>query len=215
MGRHDLTLGAALKGHLGLAAGLYALTPVLTPTGWVRVQQLGPGDLVVTLDHGLVPILIIRPQPRQALWSVRVPEGALGNDCAIILPPGQTVLITSPYAMPFTGETSALVPAAALEGWRGIAPHVPACREPILQLDLSRPALIEAGPGLVIGLDTVTKGPADLMRLLVSAPDRQVLPLPVARHLVAALVAEDTGLALRAAELAAGQAACDRPAKRA
>lgn len=214
MGRHDLTLGAALKGHLGLATGLYALTPVLTPTGWTAVRQLVSGDLVITTDHGPAPIVALRLQPRQALWSVHIPQGALGNAQAVILPPGQTIQITSPYAVPFTGETVALVPAASLEGWRGIAPHVPACSEPIVQLDLSWPALIQAGPGLIIGLDTVTKGPNDLLRLLVSAPNRHVLPFGVARHLVAALVAEETGQALRAAEFAGDQARI-WPAKRA
>lgn len=210
MGRHDLALSAALKGHSGLAAGIYAQTPILTASGWLPAQDLAPGDLVVTLDHGLSPIVALRPQERAALWSVRLPEGALGNPQPVILPPGQPVLLVSAYAIPFTGETTALVPAAALEGWRGIAPHVPACRQPILQIDLARPALVQAGPGLVIGLDTIVKGSGDLMRLFAPTPDRLVLPLPVARHLVAALVAEETGRALRAAVPAPDQAGPDQ-----
>jgi hypothetical protein len=213
MGRHDLTLGVALKGQAGLAAGLYAPTPVLTPTGWVPAEALAAGDLVLSPDHGPCPIVAIRIPPRPALWSVLVPAGALDNTQPVILPPGQPVRVATPLALPFTGEAAALIPAAALEGWRGIAPQVPACRESILQLDLSRAALVQAGPGLTLGLNTVTKGPADLMRLLRAPPVSPVMPLQLARHLVAALIAEDTGLALRAAELA--QAACDRPAKRA
>ena len=213
MGRHDPTLCAALKGQAGLAKGLYAATPVLTPTGWAPVQALTEGDLVLTQDHGPAPIVTIRLQLRPALWSVRVPPGALGNAQPVILPPGQPVLIATPLALPFTGEAAALIPAAALEGWRGIVPHVPASPGPILQLELSRAALVPAGPGLTLGLDTVLRGPADLMQLLTGDLVSPVLPLQLARHLVAALIAEETGLALRAAELS--QAACDRPAKRA
>jgi hypothetical protein len=43
MGRHDLTLGAVLKGRSSLATGLYASTPVLTPTGWVPMADLSAG----------------------------------------------------------------------------------------------------------------------------------------------------------------------------
>lgn len=197
MGRHDLTLGMAIKGRSGLAAGLYASTPVLTPTGWVEMGDLTAGDLVVTRDQGLSPILVTRPELRAALWGVLFPEGALDNQVEVILPPGQPVLIETIYALPFTGETLALVPATSLEGWHGIAPHVPGCPEPILQMRLSRPGLVQAGPGLIVGVEGIDTAKVDLIRMLFCAPERPVLPLAAARHLVAAMIAEETGHGLR------------------
>lgn len=211
MGRHDLTLGIAIKGRSGLASGLYASTPVLTATGWMPLADLGQGDLLVTSDHGLSPIVALRTEIRVALWAVLFPEGALGNDAPVLLPPGQPVLIRSPHAMPFCGEPQALVPAAALEGWRGIAPHVPDTAEPILQLRLSRPGLVEAGPGLVVAVEGAETPERDLIRLLLTAPGLPVLPLAAARHLVATLIAAETGRGLRAAD----QAALFRPENRA
>lgn len=198
MGRHELTLGVAIKGRSGLATGLYASMPVLTATGWVEMSNLCAGDLVVTRDQGLSPIVSIRPELRASLWGVLFPEGALGNQVEVILPPGQPVLVETAYAMPFTGEPVALVPAASLEGWRGIAPHVPTCAEPILQMRLSRSGLVHAGPGLFLGVEGVATAEVDLRALLFAAPRRPVLPLAAARHLVAAMIAEETGQSLRA-----------------
>ncbi len=207
MGRHDMTLGAVVKGRSSLAAGLYASTPVLTPTGWVVMGDLNPGDLIVTRDYGLSPIVATRPELRAALWGVLFPEGALDNDEAVILPPGQPVLVETPFAMPFTGEPQALVPAVALEGWRGIVPHVPASPEAIVQMRLQRPGLVHAGPGLIVGVEGIETGEIDLIRMLLTAPDRAVLPLAAARHLVAALMAQEAGHGLRAGDQAAVRSA--------
>lgn len=197
MGRHDQSLSTVLKGRSSLATGLYASTTILTPTGWVRMEDIGPGDLVVTRDHGVLPILSTRPEHRAALWSVRFPEGALGNDEEAFLPPGQPVLIETPFALPYTGEGLALVPAAALEGWRGICPHVQASPEIILQMRLSHPALVQAG-GLVVAVEGIDTGEVDLISRLLARPGPAAIPLAAARHLVAAMIAEETGLALRA-----------------
>lgn len=207
MGRHDLTLGAVLKGYASLASGLYASTPVRTPTGWAEMGDLSPGDLIVTRDHGLTGIVTTAPDVRVALWGVLFPVGALGNAQDVILPPGQPVLVETPYALPFTGEAQALVPAVALEGWRGIAPHVRGQPEPILQMRLSRAGLVEAGPGLIVGIEGAETAEADLIRMLLTAPERAVLPLASARQLMAALVGHEAGHELRAADQAAFRSA--------
>ena len=203
MGRHDLTLGAVIKGRSSLATGLYASTPVLTPTGWVEMADLVAGDLVVTHDHGLLPIVTTGPEPRAALWAVFFPEGALGNEVEVLLPPGQPVLVETVHALPFGGEARALVPAASLEGWRGIAARVPTTSETILQMRLSRPGLVQAGPGLILGIEGIDTAEIDLIRRLLLAPERAVLPLAAARLLVTNLVAEEAGQGLRATDQAA------------
>ena len=198
MGRHDITLSRS-GSRTALAAGLYAPTPVLTAFGWQVLSDLVPGDLVVTRDHGLTPIAAIRPEIRPALWSVHLPPGAMGNGTAVTLPPGQPILVESRFALPFCGETSALVPAMALEGWRGIAPHVPARTEPILQLLLSRPGILFAGPGLLTAAPGI-EATFDLMQLL-RPPTHPVLPLAAARQLVASLIAAEAGHGLLQAAL--------------
>lgn len=196
MGRYDLRLSTVLKGRSSLADGLYASTQVEAPTGWVAMEDIAVGDPVVTRDHGILPVLAIGPEHRAALWSVRFPEGALGNPEEAFLPPGQPVLIETAFALPYTGEAHALIPAAALEGWRGICPHVQAQAEPILQMRLSRPALVLAA-GLVVGVKGSETAEADLVTRLMARPAPAVLPLAAARHLVAAMMAEEAGAAMR------------------
>lgn len=201
MGRHDTTLTEA-QGRSALARGLFASTPVQTAFGWRFAGSLGPGDLVMTLEAGLTPIQSIATEFRPALWSVLVPPDRLGNPAPVLLPPGQPVLVRSRHAMPFSGDELALLPATALEGWRGIAPCVPARAEPILQFRLDRPGLISAGPGLHLGCEGSDSAAFDLKRLL-DVPARPCLPLAAARHLVAQLVAEEAAGALAGLQAAA------------
>ena len=204
MGRHDTTL--KLAGNCtALIRGLYASTPVQSAFGWQAASDLGPGDLVMTMDDGLRPIASVDTESRQALWSVRLPEGAIGNPEMVMLPPGQPVLIKSGYAMPFSGDDLALIPATALEGWRGIAPHVPARAEAILRLRLDRAAILFVGPGLLAGCDGMDDTTFELKRLL-DGPIRPTLPLAAARQMVAHLVADEAG-----AVLATYLAAASRP----
>lgn len=201
MGRHDTTL-TETQGRSALACGLYASTPVQTAFGWRFAGSLGPGDLVMTQEAGLVPIQHIATEFRPALWSVLIPQGALGNTAPVLVPPGQPVLVRSRHAMPFSGDDLALLPATALEGWRGIAPFVPTKAEPILQFRLDRPGQVNAGPGLGLGCDGCDSGAFDLKRLL-DVPARPCLPLAAARHMVAQLVAEEASGALAGLQAAA------------
>ena len=200
MGRHESTLRVSSQ-RTSLATGFYASTPVQTAFGWAAVSALGPGDLVMTRDMGLVPIVAVHREYRQALWSVRIPADAFGNPGAVMLPPGQPLLIQTHWAMPFSGDDLALVPATALEGWRGIAPHVPAQTEAILQLRLDHSAILFAGPGLLAGCDGGQDTGFDLKRLM-QFPRRPVLPLAAARHMVAQLVADEACEGIRALQAA-------------
>ena len=195
MGRHQFSLDGAAR-RVTLAKGLYASTKVQTAFGWQCVADLRPGDLVMTEGDGLTPLCAIHPEFRPALWSVRLPMGAAGNLDDLILPPGQPVLIRTAYAMPFSGDDLALVPATALEGWRGIGPQVPALAEPILQLRLSRPSVLFAGPGLMVSCDGSDQTRFDLKQLL-HCPNRPVLPLAAARQMVSTLVAEEASTCFR------------------
>ena len=191
MGQHDFSFDSGTK-RLVLASGLYAATPVQTAFGWLALSDLRAGDLVMTRDDGLMPISLISTEFRKALWSVRVPADSLGNGAEVLLPPGQSVLIRSNFARPFSGDDLALIPATALEGWHGIAPQVPALAQPMLQIRLARPAILFAGPGLMVGCEGMDQGRFDLKHLL-HCPSRPVLPLAAARQMVSSLVAEEAG----------------------
>jgi Hint domain len=201
MGRHDTTLNLS-DSRSGLLRGLYASTPVQTAFGWQPIAALAPGDLVMTKDEGLRPIVAINAEFRQALWSVRLPAGAIGNPTQVMVPPGQPILIKTEYALPFSGDDLALVPATALEGWRGIAAHVPAQSQPILRIRLDRPGILFVGPGLMSGCDGGNDTVFDITRFLES-PTRPTLPLAAARHMVAHLVADEAGEVLAACHAAA------------
>ncbi len=189
MGRHDPNFHLSFN-RCALQRGLYASTPLRTAFGWRPLSDLGPGDLVMTQEDGLRPIADLRTAPQPSLWSVRLPQGALGNAEAVMLPPGQPILIRTAYAMPFSGDNLALVPATALEGWRGIVPHVPAMPEAIVQIRLDRPATLAIGPGLLTGCEGMLAPAFDVQRLLDS-PSRPILPLAAARQMVAHLVADE------------------------
>ncbi len=195
MGRHEFSLTGGAR-RVVLATGLYASTPVHTALGWLPVGDLKPGDLVLTRDDGLMPIITSQTEFRRALWSVRLPQDAIGNCATTLLPPGQPVLVRSLFAMPFSGDDLGLIPATALEGWRGIAPQVPASPEPILQLRLSRPSVLFAGPGLMVSCDGSDQTRFDLKQLL-HCPSRPVLPLAAARQMVSSLVAEEASAFLK------------------
>jgi hypothetical protein len=196
MGHHDPALTTAISGRAGLARGLYAGTLLTTPMGPTAIESLGRGDLVVTEDRGLCPVVALVAEDKPALWAVRIPVGALGNGQEILVPPGQPVWVETDFAMPYTGEGAALVPAASLEGWRGIVPLARATSAPIWQLQLDRAGLARSGSGVVFGIDGVESEAVDLVTRLLSAPERPVLPLAAARHLVATLIGAATGLGL-------------------
>ncbi len=195
MGRHDFSFDGG-NSRVALATGLYAATPVQTALGWLPAASLRVGDLVMTRDDGLMPITGVQTEHRAALWSVRVPQDAVGTHAEILLPPGQPVLIRSSFALPFSGDDLGLVSATALEGWRGIAPQVPASAEPILQLRLPRPSVLFVGPGLMVGCGGSEDNCFDLKQLL-HCPSRPVLPLAAARQMIAALVAQEACTCLK------------------
>lgn len=109
--------------------GLVAGTLVATEMGWQRAEALRPGDRVVTFDNGLQPLRglghgrLMSPRRGlpQAARPLVVPARALGNRREMVLLPGQSVLIESDAAEARYGDPFTLVPAAALEGHRGIA----------------------------------------------------------------------------------------------
>lgn len=175
-----------------VAEGLYALTPVATPEGWVRAGSLVPGAVVMTFDGGPAPIASISEHrldsraPRAA-WPLQVPTGVLGNAEPAVLLPEQGVMIDSDLADDLFGEPFVTLPASALEGWRGIM-RIPPVSQTVVKIAFDTPELIYAGGDMIVvcpGLPMLSLTHADL--------GTSVPPLgpAAARHLVACMIAAE------------------------
>jgi hypothetical protein len=120
--------GAYDGGATGAMTGIIAGTSVATSMGWRDVVALQEGDMVLTFDGGLQQLKSIsrsliwngRGDCPKAFWPLQVPKGALENAKEMQVLPRQGVMLESDIADEVLGDPFALIPAAALEGVRGI-----------------------------------------------------------------------------------------------
>lgn len=95
-------------------------TQILTARGEVAVEDLTPGDLIETLDHGMQPVLwtgcrMVRPIGREA--PVGIAAGALGRDMPrrrLTVSRQHRLLAMSPVAARMFGDQQILLPAKDL-----------------------------------------------------------------------------------------------------
>jgi len=154
--------GGAWSGGLaavpfGTSAGMVAGTRVATPAGWRPVEAIVAGDRVLTCDAGMQPVIQVtrcplwqgtEPCPRH-LWPLAVPAGALGNAQPLMLLPGQAVVVESDVALALYGESHVLVPAAALDGFRGIERAQPQAPVEVVTLHFARAQVIYTAAGVL------------------------------------------------------------------
>lgn len=123
-------LSAAIDRSYGRALredGLLERTMVNTTRGWVPVEAIAPGDLVVTFDTEPQPVAkVLRTTitraglPQSKAFVMTVPAGVLGNDTELMLMPNQEVIVESDEAEAAHGDPFVLFPALMLEGYQGI-----------------------------------------------------------------------------------------------
>lgn len=120
--------------QLGYESGAFRLsgltfgTRVATALGWRPVEAITVGDQVMTFDNGLqMVVAVTRAIHHPAAGDlpafavpIHVPIGAIDNDEPLVLLPEQIVMLESDAAETMTGDPFALVPAKALEGFRGV-----------------------------------------------------------------------------------------------
>lgn len=132
-----LTITASAQGPTGRDQNPYSLydtppcftpgTLIATPYGPRKVEELQPGDLVLTRDNGAQPLRwVARAQvtaadllARPALAPVRIAAGALGGGLPrrpLVLSPQHRVLMSGWQAELFFAAPEVLVPAVALLG---------------------------------------------------------------------------------------------------
>jgi hypothetical protein len=92
-------------------------TRIDTARGPVPVEDIAVGDLVLTLDHGLQPVLWhgARQVPSLGtLAAVRIPKGAFGDHGALAVSPQHRLCLTGWRAELYCGEAEVLVKAIHL-----------------------------------------------------------------------------------------------------
>ncbi|MEM7641589.1 MAG: Hint domain-containing protein [Pseudomonadota bacterium] len=100
-------------------------TPILTPSGAVPVQDLAPGDRVVTRDHGAQAIAWHghRTVPGTGRFApIRFAPGAIGNAAPLRVSPQHRVLLRGALTQLWVGHREVLVPAKHLVNDRTIRP---------------------------------------------------------------------------------------------
>lgn len=198
--------------------GLLHGTPVAMPDGWRMVEEVAPGDYLLTFDGGPRRVEAVQSAlvetaraawPR-AHWPLRVPPGVIGNRGALRLLPDQAVLMDCDLADTMFGDPFALIPAAALQGWRGIAPEPPGAVERVATLLMAEDEVIYAGGGALVwcpGDQPIGLPMGGMMPLRGDRAGYVPLSLASARELVACLIAQDVGAALSGAAPGGYQAA--------
>ncbi len=98
------------------AAGLIGSATVMTLDGEKQVQDIKPGDMVITRDSGTARVASVRSR-RVMSRMVTIRERALGHnrpEQEVHLPAGQPILIRDWRAATLFGAKQALVPASRL-----------------------------------------------------------------------------------------------------
>jgi len=180
--------------HVGHFEGIAAGTRIATTMGWRPVEAIAAGDMVMTFDHGLRPVVAVQRSqlfagrnacPRH-LMPLAIPEGALGNAAPMLLLPEQNVLVESDLAEAVFGDPFALIPAAALEGYRGIARITPHQRVEIVTLRFAEEEVIYAN-----GTGMIHCGSASGTSMIDEASGYSALTLDMARAIVAQMIELD------------------------
>ncbi|WP_264210084.1 Hint domain-containing protein [Leisingera thetidis] len=195
--------------------GFLAGTHVASNLGWRPVESLAAGDKVLTFDHGMQVILELHRETllpgegelEPARCPLLVPRDALMNRVPLWLMPDQGVLLESDLVEDAQGDPFAVVPACALEGYRGIRRMHPGA-----QLDLVTPRFAQDEViYLEAGMLGYAAAPSNLMcgRVFQEEGAYRVLPPEEARGLVLSMMAEEEQWAVPGAGMA--RAECRPP----
>lgn len=155
-------------------AGLLTETRIATRQGWSRAVSLVPGDLVLTFDHGLQPIVatcyhLIEPgarPPAEDGWPLLVAKGALGNAAPLTLLPGQPILVESDLAEDIFGDPFIAIEARHLAGQEGVSRLRPRDRFAAVTLHFDSDQAVFGAGGVMI----VCAGRADLLQARGARP---------------------------------------------
>ena len=184
--------GAALPKLDARTTGMIAGTKVATRMGWTAIETIQPGQEVLTFDGGLQRVIsvtrhvLMADYDDDASWPLTVPAGALGNLDVMTILPHQPVMVESDLAEQMTGDPFALIPAAALEGFRGICCDRPGDWVEVIQLHFEQDEIVFANIGALF----LCRAEADLLTD-DGFSSYDVMSLAMADDLVECLMAEN------------------------
>lgn len=92
-------------------------TEIVTQAGMRKVEDLCPGDLVLTMDHGYQAVRWVGRRQVAAVGAmapIHFDIGAIGNDVALEVSPQHRMLVTGWRAEMNFGENEVLVPAVGM-----------------------------------------------------------------------------------------------------
>lgn len=207
----DSALAGATSGRVldnGAASGIVAGTRIATAMGWRPVEAIAVGDMVMTFDSGLRPVVDVK---RTQLWlghgrcpdhrkPLAVPVGALGNKTPMLLLPEQNMMVESDMAEAIYGDPFAVIPASALEGYRGIdriTPHRPI---DVIVLEFEEEEIVYANGSGMVHCGSVNSHRLEALFDDDAGPNYETLSLEMARSIVAGLIDEDLTAHAYAAE---------------
>jgi hypothetical protein len=141
-----------------IVSGLVAGTKVATQIGWRDVAGVAVGDKVLTFDGGMRTVASIDRQIIATMgeythcnaWPLLVPTEALGNRDPMIILPQQSIMIESDVAEEVFDDPFAMIPALALEGFRGIKRVPPATQIEIVTLVFAQDEVVFCDIGALI-----------------------------------------------------------------
>ncbi|ATG49390.1 hypothetical protein CEW89_18485 [Celeribacter ethanolicus] len=182
-----------------LTSGLIAGTQIATARGWRDVAEIKEGDKILTFDEGMQAVGTISRSwaylghgsvPMQH-WPLVVPPGALGNRAEMLLLPEQPVMVESDTGEAMFGDPFTLIPALALEGYKGIERARPHQAVLVIVLHFATEQVVFANIGALFHCPAEeVMSIADLMEDRF-VPGYEVLSLTEARVFVDALLDED------------------------
>lgn len=147
----------AVPGEAFRTTGLVGGTRIATEMGWRPVEAVAVGDLVLTFDNGLQPVVAVTRTPvetpsRPSFFNtpIRVPVGALGNAKSMILLPDQSVVVESDAAEDLFGDPFAALKARDLFGLAGIDHADPADVREVVTLHFAEDQVLHADGGALI-----------------------------------------------------------------
>lgn len=177
-----------------VAHGIVAGTNVATPIGWRPVESVVAGDQVLTFDGGMETVVAVErltvfPETHGESyedWPLHVPAGALGNREDMVILAQQPIMLESDAAEAIYGDPFALVPAAALEDFRGIKRVEPEGIIEVVRLRFAKDEIVFCNVGGLFHCPATS----DILGRIFGetvAPEYQVLPMAEAELIVACL----------------------------
>ncbi|SNT38639.1 Hint domain-containing protein [Tropicimonas sediminicola] len=126
-----------------MTGGLTAGTLVATAEGWRLAETISAGDKLVTFDDGVRTVTgvtrrqhALKPSPIHSVAPLlSLPEGAVGNRRALLVPEGQALVVESDLAESVLGDPFALVDASHMMRMQGARRVLP--KDPVVLVTLS------------------------------------------------------------------------------